>query len=111
MKQVQAALERAEQTEQPVAKAQVLMSMARIMAASHAPDWDKIEQLLKDSIAFHESGPAVPMAAVGKLELGRVYAKQGLRNKSQQMFAEARRDFETMGMTWHMEQVSEMIVE
>lgn len=109
--QVQAALLRAEQTAQPVARAQVQQSMSRILAAADNPDWRQIEQLLEDSIAFHESGPAYPLAAIGKFELGKVYVRQGLKEQSQEMFDQALRQFETLRMTWHIAQAEEVIAQ
>ncbi len=111
LEQVEAALQRAEQSEQPVAKAQVQQSMGRILAAGNSPDWTKIENLLKDSIAFHESGPALPLAAITKFELGKVYAQQGLAEQSQKMFNEALRQFQTLRMTWHIAQAEEVIAQ
>jgi tetratricopeptide (TPR) repeat protein len=107
--QAKAALLRAEQTEQPVAQAQVQQSMCRILAAGDSPDWEQIEGLLRDSIAFHENGPALSLAAVGKFELGQVYAQQGLKERSQEMFNQALRQFETLRMTWHIAQAEEVI--
>jgi tetratricopeptide (TPR) repeat protein len=102
--QAAAALLRAEQTRQPVAKAQVQQSMSRILAAGEHPDWKRIEKLLKESLAFHESGPALPLAAVTKFELGKVYARQGFAEQSQKMFSEALRQFQTLRMSWHIAQ-------
>jgi tetratricopeptide (TPR) repeat protein len=109
--QVEAALVRAEQTEQPVAKAQVQQSMARILSADIKPDWDKIERLLKDSIDFHENGPALPLAAIAKFDLGMTYAQQGLKDQSQQLFIEALRQFQALGMAWHITQAEEVIAQ
>jgi tetratricopeptide (TPR) repeat protein len=109
--QVQAALLRAEQTAQPVARAQVQQSMSRILSAADNPDWEQIERLLEDSIAFHESGPAYPPAAIGKFELGKVYARQGLKEQSQEMFIQALRQFETLRMTWHVAQAKAVIAQ
>ncbi len=94
-----------------MAKAQVQQSMGRILAAGNSPDWTKIENLLKDSIAFHESGPALPLAAITKFELGKVYAQQGLAEQSQKMFNEALRQFQTLRMTWHIAQAEEVIAQ
>ncbi len=106
--QVQAALLRAEQSRQPVAKAQVQQSMSRILAAGDNPDGGQIESLLNNSIAFHESGPALPPAAIAKFELGKVYAQQGLKEQSLFMFDQAFRQFKTLRMTWHLAQAGDV---
>jgi tetratricopeptide (TPR) repeat protein len=109
--QVEAALLRAEQTEQPVAKAQVQQSMSRILAAGDNLDWEQVEKLLEDSIAFHQRGPALPLAAIGQFELGKVYAQQGLTEQSQKMFNQALRQFKTLRMTWHVAQAEAVIAQ
>ncbi len=107
--QAEAALLRAEQTEQPMAKAHVQQSMSRILAADDSPDWERIQGLLKESNEFHENGPAVPLAAISKFELGKVYAQQGLKEQSQKMFIQALHQFETLRMTWHIGLAKEVI--
>lgn len=109
MAQAEAALQRAEQTEQPVARAQVLQSMSRIMAAGSDADWNAIEKLLKDCIVFHESSPAPALAAISQFELGKVYTEQGLTDQAQELFIQALRRFEKLHMTWHIDQARQII--
>jgi tetratricopeptide (TPR) repeat protein len=107
--QAEAAMLRAEQTEQPMAKAHVQQSMSRILAADDSPDWGRIESLLRRSNAFHENGPAVPLAAISKFEMGKAYAQQGFKDQSQELFNQALRQFEALGMRWHIDQAGEVI--
>lgn len=109
--QVEAALHRAEETRQSVAKAQVQQSKSRILAAGDNPAWDQIVALLEDSIAFHKSGPALPLVAISQFELGKVYAQQGLTERSREILVQALRQFEALRMTWHIDRAGEVITQ
>ncbi len=101
LEKVNEAIELAKTMNQPMAQAQALQSLSRILQASPKPDWTKAEQALLDAIAVYEQGNGLTYIAVCQLEIGKLYAAYGRSSEAQTVLTKAQSLFAQYEMSWY----------
>jgi tetratricopeptide (TPR) repeat protein len=111
LEKAEMAIELAVELNQPMAQAQGLQTLARILQAGVEPDWTRAEQALKNAIAIYEKGNGLTYIAICQLEMGKLYAAKGETAEARALLSEAQSLFSQYNLPWYQNQAQKALSE
>ena len=102
--QAEEALELAQSTRQQLAEALVKRHLSHILLTAHRPDWQRVEQLLQETIAYFKQGNGRISAAITTLDLIKLYHLQGRQELVDSHLPPVRQTFAEVGAKWYLTQ-------